>query len=296
MGRINNTIIKWLTKGKILVFKAINNWCNNNNFFEFIGKQKLFKVRSVFLSYPASRIYSRGFSGEADLESNKWNPYITGFFIQKGKIGMMFSISAIERDFLKKDNLENLKMLESKMEYIRIKTRAKNKSFAGILQGKMYKEGFINDKGISITIYSIIDSIKQVQRKENLSSNIPIVIIGSNGFLGGGLKKSLEKKRTIYSIEIGDQIPAIASIVINVANRRSLGQHSEEITSEMIIINEVYPAPPLRVMEKIGVPVYQIQGAKNSRMYPRLPGGFFGTVAPLCASFLKGPAQIKQIY
>jgi hypothetical protein len=280
-----------------ILLEIINFLFNKNWFFLLIGKLRI--VESIFLAYPANEKYALAYGSRKRVEKEKWSPWITGILIQKGRIGIMFSVSACEKDFLKQVNSENLKLLSEKIEEIRKMTKAKNKSFAGILQGLLYKKNLLSERETGMTASFIVNAIRQVETKEKLSAFSPVIIIGGDGFVGKQIRTALKtEKRNIFSVEIGDKIPNVPkAIIINVASRKSLRQHIDKILPGMVVVNEVYPEPTKKVLEQLkakSISCYHIMGAK-AFCFPKFPGAYKGAI-PCCAAWQNGKAVVRRLY
>jgi hypothetical protein len=280
----------------IKIFLEVFNFLFNRDwFFSLIGELRL--IESIFLAYPANEKYALAYASRKRVQKEKWTPWITGFLVQDRKIGLMFSISATEKDFLKKDNHDHLKEVTKKMEDIRSTLKAKHKTFAGILQGLLYKRGLINRDEVGLTSEFIYDAVNQIQIKEMVTRLIPIIIIGGNGFIGKQLNERFSNNRQVYSVDIKDAIPNIPeAIVINVANRKSISKHLENIHPKMVLVNEVYPEPSRMIIKKMkekGLTCYHIMGAE-AKCFPNFPGAYKGAI-PCCAAWRRGNSVVKKI-
>ncbi len=281
---------------------------NHRLFFSFIGfVNKHFlnnKIKSVFLVYPAKRRYVTDFTFDWFGKKMKWTPFMIGFFVQKGKVGIIFSVSAEEKELLDDSNIANLKILVKKLEEMRIILGAEMKSFAGILPGILAKKGISkvvreNDP----TITAVFRAVEALGKKEGLSNNFPLIVLGGKGFVGKGLLSFFEKqenksslKRDIFSIDIDNfnKVPEVLKsigdktvVFLNITKKRALNEYIHFFNSKTIILNEVYPEPSIDELNKIkqrGASCYHIVGLKG-RVYPSLPGAYRQGV-PCCASFV----------
>lgn len=85
----------------------------------FLNKRWKF-LRTIYVGYSVEERYleSYAFPSLSYIQTYKWTPFLAGFLIQDGKLGLKFFISSNEDDFYQADNKENLIQFASKVEII----------------------------------------------------------------------------------------------------------------------------------------------------------------------------------
>ncbi|MGB3796469.1 MAG: hypothetical protein WA957_09225 [Alteraurantiacibacter sp.] len=268
---------------------------NREAVFRLLGilNSKFSFITSVFVAYPASEEYALAYVYPKHRHLMRWSPWPVGIFQQNGKWGVTFVISSTEPDFAVPDNADNLKRLVSKTEKIRLLLGAQQKTFAGILPGILFRKRLVRDVvEANVTVMAVIKAEEAVRNIETFSSRVPIIILGSRGFIGRRLISHLSD-REVYGIDIEDN--ALCSwpdhlygrdaVIINLTRKAALNDYISKFWSSLILINEVYPEPlpsELTELADQGCRGYHIVGV-NARAYPPFPKAYRGGI-PCCAA------------
>lgn len=283
-------------------------------FFGFVNKTILKgKIKSVFLVYPAKRRHITAYTYDWFSRKMKWKPFIIGFFVQKKKIGIVFTMSSGEKDFWDDGNKKNLELLIDRMEEKRKLFGAEIKSFAGILPGVFSSKGISKEsKEASSTVLAIFRAIEALREELKMSQEFSIIVLGGKGFIGKKFISFLERKseyqNRVFSIDLDnfDEMSEIMGktkkgkvIVLNITKKKALNEYIPFFTNKTVILNEVYPEPSEEELEEIkqkGAECYHIVGLKG-QVYPPFPGAYSEGV-PCCASFIsceKNDIIIKKL-
>ncbi len=304
---------------KVLII-LFNYLINYRLFFLVIGYINKFllkgKIKSVFLVYPAKKKYINDFTFNWFSEKMKWNPFVIGFFIQQKKIGIIFSISAEEKDILEDNQLDNLKLLVARLEDNRRLLNAEIKSFAGILPGILSRKGVLKKvKEADSTVLAVFRAVEALGEEEVLAPDFPLVVLGGKGFVGRGLISFMQEqesqkriKREIFAIDLDNfsEVPKILEsigdkkvVFLNITKKKAINEYIKFFNPKTIVLNEVYPEPSREELEKIkqkGSTCYHIVGLKGV-VFPPFPGAYSQGV-PCCASFVscgKDDILIKKL-
>ncbi len=289
MKKIKRELILHLRRIVVLFFDFLfdHNW-----FYRLLGWMNdwVFEIRTVFLMYPEQRKYALSFVYPSRLPKVKWSPFLAGFFVQNGKLGLMFAISATPADFRDPANEDGLRMMVQRMEKIRQLVGAPRRTFAGVLPGILYAKRLVKTAPeVEVTIEGVLRAIDIVKQREGIYATVPIIVLGGRGFIGRRLVKKLQEKgNQVIVVDKDDPWPddlyGEVVIVVNTTLKGALLRYRSKMWSEMIIINEVYPPPKADDFSDIGCAIYHIKGAKAWAL-PPFPHAYQGGI-PLCAAFL----------
>jgi len=260
-------------------------------------------LSSVFLVYPASSKYALSYVYVRHLHLSQWSPWLLGIFRQNNKWGVMLGISSTEKDFYQKNNTEKLRQLVNEIEVVRHCLGASQKTFSGILPGVLYAKGIVQETlEADITVEVIIEAEQQVRELEGIDENVPLVILGGQGFIGRRLISKFNG-REIYCIDVigrtdkaehwPNHIRGQKAVLLNVSRQTVLSQYLPRLWPEMVLLNEVYPEPNKRCLRKIsmiGLSVYHIVGVEG-QAYPPFPQAYAGGI-PACAARLTPEMQV----
>ena len=257
------------------------------------------RVKTVFLLYPGNEKYLLAYVYPWYAQKFKWKPCLLGLFRQNQGWGLIFGISATEKDFLHDSNGEQIRAIERSMEKIRKIIGAEQKSFAGILPGLLVARGMVGDPVESrITAKAVLQALRITREQENLEGNTDIIILGGNGFVGRLVVKALADtgyRGTVHSVDVGnchefktlsDRLRGKSTILLNAAKRGALREYIPLLWPEVVVLNEVYPEPSrdeLNLLNDIGIQCYHIVGVQG-KAWPAFPRGYAGGI-PCCASF-----------
>ncbi len=267
-------------------------------FYHLLGwmNYRLFEIRTVFLMYPEQPKYALAFVYPSRLPKVKWSPFLAGFFIQNGKLGLMFAISATPEDFRNPKNENGLKQAVQRMEEIRRLVKAPRKTFAGILPGILYAKRIVREAPeAELTVEGIVRAIDLIKKEEKIYAKVPLIVLGGRGFIGRRLVKVLQARgEQVIVVDKNDPWPDSLQgevvMVINTTLRDALLDYRSRMWPEMIIVNEVYPPPPAKYFQGIVRSLWHIKGAKAWAL-PPFPHAYQGGI-PLCAAFFDNKIRI----
>lgn len=286
---------------------SINLILNNRIFWALMGtfNKRLPFIKTVFLAYPANHKFATEYVFDSILAQTRWNPLFTGFFIQNGKIGIQFAISSTEQDFRDENNIENLRILWLRMNYLKSLLEADQMTFAGILPGLFYKKNIIHTLPIEldVTVKALKQAVFKVIDELNLPDITPIIVLGGKGFIGNKFVAEMGD-REVYCVDILDpdsySIEDILKkvkekiIILNVATQKALQENLLYFNEKVIIVNEVYPEPSQELTHSItekGVTLFHIVGVKG-KAFPNFPRAYRGGI-PCCASWDNDNLEVK---
>jgi hypothetical protein len=250
-------------------------------------------INHVFLLYPANQKYTEAYSYKWYARLYKWTPGLAGFYMQSGKIGLTFAFSAVEADFIDKNNSQKLIRVYDRMERLRKLIGARQKSFAGILPGILWSRKiaseFVERRS---TAKAIEIAIEKVRAAENLPVNVTVVILGGSGFIGSFLS---DKNKEFIPVDLGNKEHLINNpklknrpvIILNLTKKSALNYYAPFLWPGAVIINEVYPEPSpdeVRMLAERRVAIYHIVGIEGKAL-PAFPRGYEGGI-PCCASHI----------
>ena len=247
------------------------------------------RIQTVFLMYPETRAYALAFVYPRRLQRVKWTPFLAGIFRQNQRWGLMFAISATQQDFRDAQNLPQLRKLVERMETIRRRVGARQKTFAGILPGVLFARRILREAPeADLTVSAVIQAIQQVEKKEALPHQVPILVLGGRGFIGRRLVRALQSNgRMVFAVDKNEPWPVFSDdnhcVVVNVASNRALLEYMQHLQPGMVIINEAYPPPPSALLQHTGIVLYHIKGIRAWAL-PPFPHAYRGGI-PCCAAF-----------
>lgn len=291
---------KWLN-GHIrkITLLLLNFVFNHEVVFSVIGwfNKKLNLITTVFVAYPATEEYALAYVYPRHRHIMRWSPWPAGIFRQNGKWGLMTVISSTEKDFTNPDNIENLRAFVARTEKIRSLIGASQKTFAGVLPGIMYAKRIISEAiEADVTVEVLLKAEAEVKRAEKYPEDVPIIVLGGEGFIGSRLVDKLAG-REVYSIDLngsGSSDPASwpnhlrgqKAVLVNITRKAALCDYLDFFWPELVLLNEVYPEPGKREIEKlrqIGSPAYHVVGV-IAKSYPSFPKAYAGGI-PCCAAW-----------
>ena len=260
----------------------------------FVNKRFNF-IHSVFVCYPASKEYTLAYAFESKLHHQSWTPWLIGIYKQDGKWGLMFTISSLEEDFIKPENIGNIKNLVKNTDAIKDLVYASQKSFAGILPGVMYAKRIIRDTiEVDVTIQAVKQAISSVLSLNSYASNTPIIVLGGHGFVGRRLLKQLSCNE-FYSVDIQtnkefpEHLIGKEAVLINISRKSAIKDYVGKFWKDLIVMNEVYPEPSqeeVNLIKQRGSSLYHIVGVRAAS-YPSFPHAYKGGI-PCCAAWNSG--------
>ncbi len=302
-GSLFSRIKKGLTLHvrKILIL-LISLLVNNIIVLGVIGllNRKFHFLETIFVAYGAVEDYALAYFYPWHMRFMKWNPWPVGFFRQNNRWGIMFGITATEKDFYKDDdsihNNAELTYLVEKTEQLRLLLGAEQKTFAGILPGVLFARKIVtNTPEIDVTLKAVIDAEVKLRMLLGYPDDTPLIILGGKGFLGRKLMQHLEG-RELYCVDADGHnvnlnswpkgIEGKKAILINVTRKTVINNYIHLFWPELVLLNETYPEPSkeeLKGLNRKGCSAYHVVGVE-AVSYPRLPRVYKGGI-PCCAAW-----------
>lgn len=299
-----------MNKLKKISFIILNLIINNNPGIYLLGILNKYllgsRIKSIFIMYPASKKHSDRYVFDWYAERIKWKPALVGILKQNSFWSLVFGITAMEADFYEEKNLENLINLEKRTEKIKNLAEAENKRFAGILPSIFASKKITNVSAEnSATVQAVIEAVKQLILRLKLASDTPIILLGSEGFIGKRFFEAYDGGGKIYPIDIknseqiGDwpiHLKGKNVIILNITKKNALSRYIDSLWKESVILNEVYPEPDeleIKRIRKTGARIFHIVGVKG-KAWPSFPSAYSGGI-PCCASYLPRDEKLDVI-
>ena len=280
-----------------VILEIVNFLVNHDWILWLIGRfnGRLNLIKGVFLAYPATKEYGLWFAYPFRFKTNQWNPWLTGFLCQDGKLTFMFAVGATNSQFTDEKNLEQLKRLCARVEKLRLLLKADGKVFAGILPGVLFMKRIIHEAPeADLTAAAVMGAIEQVKVLEALNPLTPIIVLGGKGFIGRRVIKLLNPDHAV-SIDLCEgqsrgewpsQFDQDRVIVVNITLNNAINNYLELMKPGTVVINEVYPEPRPDFLGKLaakGCHCYHVVGIK-AKAFPPFPAAYHGAI-PCCAAW-----------
>jgi hypothetical protein len=250
----------------------------------------------VFDCYAINKDYANAYTYRFTRKKIKFKPWLVGFIIQNGRIGLKFVTSCREQDM---NNKEGLTILADRMERIRVMVGAKEKTFAGILPGVLVLNRVLKQKYEQVvTITAVVKALFLLIKQRGLPKSVPIIILGAKGFVGRLVVEALQKlKMNVFCVDVGKEknsanlvdwpsnLYGEKTILINIARSGTLALYLNYMWKGMIVLNETYGdwTSEINILEKKGIPFFHIPGVK-ALSFPCFPFLYKGFI-PLCAAW-----------
>ena len=299
-------------KPKQIFSHVFNATFNHDAVFKGLGfvNQKLGFIEVVYCGYSSNKKYLSEYDSKikGQVEKYKFRPYLAGFYVQNLRLGFKFFISATEEEFATGTGLEQLSLVEKRIREIRLFLKAKEQSFAGIVSGLLYKNGYIEASSERDKVVScVVKGIDRVITLEGYDKRVPIIILGAKGYIGSEVAKQLQG-RTLYLLDIHNdekvspdwptEITGKKAILVNISRKHQLKHYATLAWKKLVLLNEVYPEPSqeeLGLYKEKGGNVYHLSGVKGWSA-PSFPGGYQNAI-PCSASWSSSDIDIvvKQL-
>lgn len=247
-------------------------------------------IHSHFLAYAANKKYPELYVFKSLIPFFQSYPFVMGFFIQGGKIGVFSAISSTEDRF---SNKNNLRQITKNTEFISKLLGVRQTNYSGILPTQLKKYSLISDVNFSqrseIVSAIVYQSERAVRRAVRIDVFLPVILLGGRGTIGRQVARKLkESGREYYIVDKGDEFPnhlvGEPTVLIDVARKGALEGYLDLFWENLIVINETYPEPSLRIrnrLKSMGIPLYHIVGV-SAYSFPSFPKAYAGGV-PCCA-------------
>ncbi len=249
-------------------------------------------LRSVFYCYPGDPRYARHYCYAWCDRWFKWLPAPIGLFQQGGKWGLILASPVTETEFTNVENEAELRLLLRRIERIAQLAGAAEINHAGVLPSVIYRRFGVRADRLPRIVNVVCDAIEITRSVAFSGADVPIVLLGGNGFLG----KALQRKLNGTGVDVRVVDPAVGTsgvppelrghecLLVDVARRGVLSQYTEQLWPGLVVLNETFPEPSRQLqhlLEQRGISVYHLAGMP-ARVWPNLPHGYRACV-PCCA-------------
>ena len=268
--------------GRRMAVEVANVVLNHDGVFRAVGavNRRTGFIESVFLMYPATDKYARAIAYPSRIQKQKWSPGPAGLMVLNGRVGIIFGVTAHVEHFRDEAHHESLVELANRMEQLRVLVGARQKTFAGVLPGVLASHGILTDPPEGdITANVVAQAVYDLRNKA--MSEAPVIVLGGRGFVGRRLVALLSPDMQVHTVDVIDEedswpghLDGQPVLLVNVANRRALGQHLHRLWAGMVVLNEVYPEPDpdtLATLSARGIPVHHGWGWRRGRFRPSQP-------------------------
>ncbi len=293
----------FFSHGRRIALEIVNAVFGNRFVLKAIGflNRRYHFLESIFLVYPAERKYTLAFVYLARAKVIRWTPWFIGILFQNGKLMLMFAISASDDDLWRAPN-ERLKSVCDKMSALQELVGAKQKTFAGILPGVLFRRTIVTDTPeADLTARVVAQAIDLVLASEGLASTAPIIVLGGHGFIGSRVVATLRAQdRTVCAIDQDNASDwpetwrGAPAVLVNITRRGELDKYLEMLWPGIVILNEVYPEPPQKTLSALrarGCACYHVMGVAGLAV-PRFPSVYEGAI-PCCAAWPAPSAEAR---
>lgn len=257
--------------------------------------RRLRLVRSVFFCYAGSARYADHYRYRWTSELLRWHPTPIGVFRQGGTWGLVCASPVTEREFTDPAGHADLQKLVSRMSRFRRLLSADHVSFAGILPTYLRRQGLETFDGGAFdrTGQVVACAIREVQKLHFTGTDHDVVLLGGSGRVGQLVHRILTHEG--IDAKIVDPAAKTGSckltsfdsrpvLIVDLSRRGVLETCLDEIPLHAVILNEVFPEPPMGIRQGLqarGSALYHLAGV-TATVYPSLPLGYGGAV-PCCA-------------
>jgi hypothetical protein len=273
----------------------LNRCLNHDGVLKLIGSAngKLGLIASVFLAYPATQEFSDAYTYPFRARLMDWNPGPVGFFWMGGKIGIEFTVSNRDAEFVDPANAEKLRKLVARVKEIQGLLRAEHVTFAGTLPGILLRNRIVREMPeAGVTAEIVAQAVRQVIDLEKMPRDTPVIVLGGRGFIGRKVVALLPRE-TVHCVDIKNEqdewpshLRGKPAVLVNISTHRALESRLQDLWPEMVLVNEVYPEPPHHLLVRlrdIGCRGYHVVGVKALSL-PLFPGAYGGGI-PCCAAW-----------
>lgn len=273
---------------KKILLECINALFNNG--FSFWMFKRLGLFQAVFVIYPATSQYADYFSFQRRQKINVWEPWIVGIIKHpSGARTLSFAISSDEGDIKSDAKASDLRHMHQVTKKLAEKIGAKSIHFAGIIPGCLkYRRVSRPNTEQEATSIAVVKAIQSLRAQRGHTPDAPVVLLGYKGFVGREVMRRLTQMNLAVSgVEKGEKLvaPNIPHLMVNITLPEAINIHLESFNEQSVLLNEVYPAPDMEIIEHLhskGVQVFHLAGVK-AEAWPIFPNAYSGAV-PCCGA------------
>lgn len=253
-------------------------------------------LHGVFLMYPAHQTFADHFVPREEQGRIRWIPHPVGLIAHpNGKRTLMTAISApVDQEGFVCEK-EELVLLHKRVQSIARVVGATSFHLAGTLPGRMVmrriNRGSNQNNEQVATVENVLKAALHM-RRELGNPEMPVFILGVNGYIGRELFSQLQKQGiSVSGVDKGGgtlrgEKPKTEYLLVNVAKPEALGEYVQAFPCEKFhVLNEVYPGPEpeeLAFVRPLGHRVFHLVGVV-AECWPSFPGEYQGCI-PCCAA------------
>jgi len=269
------------------------------------------RLITVFLEYPATRSYVSAVTFPGYAIRARWQPRFAGIYSPApGKWGLVLAISSLEQDLVKPENSTRLLGVVETLERVKSKVGAQHICLAGVLPSILRERNlYQSDDGRGQIAAIVEQAIYETVTTTGLQDDDPVILLGGAGYIGIAVHEHLETNSQHPLVVIDAKITNDHSklirqlvrfrnqrvLLVNVARNGVLDLFLPHLWSQLVILNEVFPAAERSVRTKLaekGVAYYHLAGVRGFAL-PKFAGPYAGAV-PCCAVVLENATQLKH--
>lgn len=283
-----------------VILEILNLLFFNRFFFYCVKRFRL--VDALFVMYPADQSFADHYTFRWRQRLIRWKPFFVGIITHpSGKITLKCAISTkIDGENYDIDGLRGFhKSVEKLASFLgaNVSTHLAG-TLPGRLTGLRVSRGRNSMNERRATVANVIKAIETVREKHGHNKGNPVIILGSMGYIGREVSNQLQEKGVVVvGVDIQAVIdqegststvytdPKIPHLVVNITRPEAINKYIDRMSSNTVVINEVYPAPHQDVLAEMkakGIDVYHIGGVQ-AKSQPTFPGPYAGAV-PCCAA------------
>ena len=235
----------------------------------------------------------------------KWTPQPVGFYVQNGKLGLMFVVSSTESDFRNQVNFISLQGMADRMDEIQEMVGADHKAFSGILPNVMKRSGIKTNVTPEATVMAVTEATINLMNMESIPDSTAVYILGGHGYIGKRVIRELSDRGIIVlSVNtssgndglttLPDSLPKSKHLVVNIASPNALKGSIRHLQEGTIVLNEAYPEPDAETiasLKEVGCHLYHVVGVK-AKACPQFPYAYRGGI-PCCAAWPSPDAKVN---
>lgn len=277
----------------------------------FVNRLSGGRLITVFLEYPATRYYVSALTFPSYAIRARWRPRFAGIYSPApGKLGLVLAVSSLEADLVNPRNADRLQGILAIVEEIKSRVGAQHTSLAGILPSVLHERNLYRSGNARNQVVEIVEqSIYETVAKAGLQPDDPVILLGGAGYIGATVHTRLQNncRHPVVSIDtkssenhsqMARQLEHYRNqpaLLVNVARNKALDLFLPQLWSQLVILNEVFPAADRSMRTRLaakGIDYYHLAGVRGFAI-PKFAGPYAGAV-PCCAVILESAEQVKN--
>ena len=252
------------------------------------------RLSSVFFCYAGSPAFVRSYGLPWIAQWFRWRPSPIGVMRQGDDWGLVMASPVTEADFLNPTNAALFERLQRRLQRVAHLSRATDIMLAGILPGVLKTGSHLAFRDTRETVVAAVVAAVESLRRDAFPEGLhEVIVLGGAGRIGSDIVKTLrETGLTCHVIDPAHGLTDFPNglrgrhaLLLDVARKGAIAEYIPEMWPELVVLNEVFPAPSRRLvaeMQEKGVRVFHLAGVKG-RVIPPLPHGYQSAV-PCCAA------------